>query len=128
MNNTKAAEVIIHALWPGPEPLMFDLTLLVAVSAWRAALLTYASRSRSRCSTVGSLGAGAAAAGAAAAGAVAAASSAAQTRVSESPATISRENRDFFMCIMGLNILMGNFKQRHRPSLRFECERLLRYL
>src|SRR4051812_37502567 len=108
MNSTSAAEVIIQALWPGPEPLMFDLTLLVAVSAWRAALLIYASKSRRRCSTVGSLGAGAAAAGAAAGvsgGAEAFTSSAAHTRASVSVAPIINENSAFFMWIMGLGIL-----------------------
>src|SRR5690349_9438789 len=104
MNSTNAAEVIIHALWPGPGPLIFDVIFASAASAPRAVLFMYASRSARRCSTFGSaFAAGAAAAGAAgvSVGTEALTSSAAQTRASVSPLTIKSENRVFFMWIMG---------------------------
>src|SRR2546426_12360967 len=87
MNNTRAAEAIIQALWPGPGPLILLLTLFSGVSAARPALFTYASRSPMRCSIVGSFGA--AAAGAAAAGAAGA--SAANT-ANGRPQTTNRIN------------------------------------
>src|SRR5262245_14569757 len=54
MNSTRAAEVIIQALWPGPAPETFDDTVALAASAARAVLLTYASRSAMRSSMLGS--------------------------------------------------------------------------
>src|SRR5258708_30558136 len=73
MNSTRAAEVICHALWPGPGvPSSFDFIFASAASEPRAELPTYASKSASRCSILGSALAGAAADGAAlVAGAVA---------------------------------------------------------
>ena len=57
MKSTSAALVISQALWPGPGPGIFEAT-----SGVRAVLLTYASKSASRCSTVGSGGVAGAAA------------------------------------------------------------------
>src|SRR5438132_13746088 len=54
MNSTRAAEVIIQALWPGPALATLDATVAPAASAPRAVLLMYASRSATRCSMVGS--------------------------------------------------------------------------
>src|SRR5262245_53325836 len=54
MNSTSAADVIIQPLWPGPDPAIFDDTVASAASAPRAPLLTYASRSATRCSRLGS--------------------------------------------------------------------------
>jgi hypothetical protein len=52
MKSTSAAQVIIHALWPGPGPATFEVTDK-PVSASRAELFTYASRSATRCSSDG---------------------------------------------------------------------------
>src|SRR4051794_15091402 len=49
MNSTSAVEVIIQALWPGPDVL----------SALGAPLVTYASRSATRCARSGAAAAGA---------------------------------------------------------------------
>src|SRR6188768_156323 len=49
MNNTRAADVIIHALWPGPG---------VVVMTLGAPLVTYASRSATRCARSGAAGGG----------------------------------------------------------------------
>ena len=54
MNSTNAAEVIIQPLWPGPEPEILLFTFASVASAPRAALLTYASRSATRCARSGS--------------------------------------------------------------------------
>src|ERR1043165_6329117 len=103
MKSTNAADVIIHALWPGPGPLIFEETFASVASAPRVPLLTYASRSATRCSRVGSaLAAGAAGAAAGVSGgAEAFTSSAAQTCASVSPLTTISENRVFFMWIIG---------------------------
>src|SRR5262245_61971055 len=52
MKRTSAAHVIIHALWPGPGPAIFD-AIGDPVSAPRSELFTYASRSATRCSSDG---------------------------------------------------------------------------
>src|ERR1043166_867519 len=68
MNSTSAADVIIQALWPGPAvPSSFELTLASAASEPRVPLLTYASRSATRCCRSGSAFLGGAAAAVAAA-------------------------------------------------------------
>src|SRR4051812_17240752 len=55
MNSTRAADVIIQALWPGPAvPSSLELTLASAASEPRVPLLTYASRSATRCCKSGS--------------------------------------------------------------------------
>jgi hypothetical protein len=48
MNNTSAVLIISHALWPGPATATCDAT-----PSTRAPLLTYASKSATRCSKVG---------------------------------------------------------------------------
>ena len=53
MNNTSAVEVICQALWPGPGPAILLVTLVLAAVA-RTELLTYASKSAKRSSTLGS--------------------------------------------------------------------------
>src|SRR5438046_10168704 len=57
MKSTSAAQVIIQALWPGPEPEIYDVPGGPA-SAPRAAWFTYASRSATRCASDGGLGDG----------------------------------------------------------------------
>src|ERR1700730_5641696 len=52
MKRTSAAQVIIQALWPGPGPEIFEI-ICALVSAPRAELFTYASRSATRCSSDG---------------------------------------------------------------------------
>src|SRR6476646_9599914 len=53
MNKTRSAEVMSQPLWPGPGPEMFESVVALAVSAPRAELFIYASRSETRCSSDG---------------------------------------------------------------------------
>src|SRR5439155_2858578 len=52
MKSTSAAQVIIHALWPGPGPPMFE-AIGAPASAPRAELFTSASKSATRCPSDG---------------------------------------------------------------------------
>src|SRR5437879_5454540 len=54
MKSTNVAHVIIHALWLGPGPAMFEAVANFA-SAPRGELFMYASRSATRCSSGGAV-------------------------------------------------------------------------
>src|SRR2546423_7258098 len=53
MNKTRSTEVMSQALWPGPDPEMFESVAALAASEPRAELFMYASRSETRCSSDG---------------------------------------------------------------------------
>src|SRR6266540_935924 len=123
MNNTSADEVIIQALWPGPE-------LVVMIFGWL--LVMYASTSARRPASSALVGGGAAgaAAGAAGAAAGAAGSSADATPARTTPARNVTRNavttalRDwFFMWGILFSDRRGISSRERQPHYRYNVSR-----